>query len=360
MAYADRGTLADRIAGRQAAGQPMPLEEAVADIAGISEGLAIAHAAGIVHRDLKPSNVLFRSVRGGADGAWRESLCLADFGVARQIGMETSLVVAGTVAFMAPEQADFRRAGSVDSRADIYSAALIFCELVAGRLPQPNERVADLAPHLPAGIAPIVEWALAPEPSARPATATEWASHLAAAAFPRAAPRIERGADHSRAEAEPEARPPKPRNRTPVIAAVAAAVVIVVLLAIVLLRPSGGGGGGSGSASESGPTSTVAVIEHDPLAPTDLKADDKGAQAELTWRDPNGGRSDYVIFQRASGGDLSAVGSVDAGGTRYVASGLDPTVGYCFWVVVPVANASLLPSAPACIRGAEQGATPGS
>jgi serine/threonine protein kinase len=92
--------------------------------------LGYVHGRGIVHRDLKPENVLLRS-----DGM----PVLIDFGVAtrfpaalgREI-LEPAGSLAGTVAYMAPEQ--FRR-GVVDARADLYSLGCMLYEFVCGRRP---------------------------------------------------------------------------------------------------------------------------------------------------------------------------------------------------------------------------------
>ena len=75
--------------------------------AAVGDGLAAAHAAGLVHRDFKPDNVLV-----GEDGRGR----VADFGLA--VSEASSHDVAGTLAFMAPEQV---RGEEIDARADQYA-----------------------------------------------------------------------------------------------------------------------------------------------------------------------------------------------------------------------------------------------
>lgn len=56
----------------EAAGGPMPVEEALAALTDVAAALADLDGR-VVHRDLKPENVLL------VDGAW----CLADFGISR-------------------------------------------------------------------------------------------------------------------------------------------------------------------------------------------------------------------------------------------------------------------------------------
>jgi tetratricopeptide (TPR) repeat protein/predicted Ser/Thr protein kinase len=81
-------------------------------------GLAAAHAAGLVHRDVKPSNIMV-----GTDGRAR----VLDFGLART-GVEEG-VIAGTPAYMAPEQ---RRGERTDARADQYAFAVALSEALFG------------------------------------------------------------------------------------------------------------------------------------------------------------------------------------------------------------------------------------
>ncbi|MBE2316966.1 serine/threonine protein kinase [Solirubrobacter sp. CPCC 204708] len=90
--------------------------------------LAHAHERGVVHRDVKPQNVLIPEAPRSAAGVAK----LADFGVAHLAGDEpltrTGDVV-GTLAYMAPEQAEGKR---IDHRCDLYSLALVLYEALAG------------------------------------------------------------------------------------------------------------------------------------------------------------------------------------------------------------------------------------
>ena len=90
----------------------------------ICSGLREAHAQGVVHRDLKPENLMID--REG-------QVKIMDFGVARIFSshsVTTLNVIAGTPAYMAPEQVESR---DVDQRADIYALGLIIYEMLTGR-----------------------------------------------------------------------------------------------------------------------------------------------------------------------------------------------------------------------------------
>ena len=106
----------------------LPLPKALDYAAQIAAGLAKAHAAGIIHRDLKPGNVMVTP-----DGLVK----LLDFGLARRQRLgesETTLttegMIAGTLAYMPPEQAEGRAA---DARSDIFSFGAVLYEMLTGR-----------------------------------------------------------------------------------------------------------------------------------------------------------------------------------------------------------------------------------
>ena len=97
----------------------------------LADALEHAHARGVVHRDVKPQNVVIPDVPQSATGVAK----LTDFGIARLVGDEpltrTGDVV-GTLAYMAPEQAEGRRVGAP---ADVYALGLVLYEALAGGHP---------------------------------------------------------------------------------------------------------------------------------------------------------------------------------------------------------------------------------
>ncbi len=91
----------------------------------VCDGLQNAHGCGVIHRDIKPSN-LFIQPEG--------TLKILDFGVARlsTSNLTASGFLLGTPEYMSPEQAQGR---TVDSRADVFSAASVFYFMLSGRSP---------------------------------------------------------------------------------------------------------------------------------------------------------------------------------------------------------------------------------
>jgi hypothetical protein len=146
--------------------------------------LTAAHRAGVVHRDVKPENILVDS---------GEQAKLVDFGIARIAGEKTLTAtgaVVGTLAYMAPEQADGLRPGPA---ADVYSLALTLYECLCGEHPlvrespaataraigEPIAPLAAVRPELPEGMTEAIDAALDADPEERP-LASELGSALAA------------------------------------------------------------------------------------------------------------------------------------------------------------------------------------
>jgi len=121
-------TLAARVKarGRLATAEALPL------VRQMSAALEAAHRAGVVHRDFKSGNVML------VPGPEGERAVVTDFGLALPAaesavaGEALAGDVAGTPAYMAPEQVRGERAGPA---ADIYALGVVLFEAVTGRLP---------------------------------------------------------------------------------------------------------------------------------------------------------------------------------------------------------------------------------
>ncbi len=97
----------------------------------LTEALEHAHGRGVVHRDVKPANVIVPEQPSGESGIAK----LTDFGVAAIVGddgLTRTGDVVGTLAYMAPEQADGR---PVTGAADLYALALVLYEALSGHNP---------------------------------------------------------------------------------------------------------------------------------------------------------------------------------------------------------------------------------
>ena len=176
MTYADRGTLADRLADG-----PLPVDAALRYGADIARGLAVLHQVGVIHRDVNPGNVLLRSAPDGT-----ERVLVADLGLAKAAAHGSGFTLAvGTPGYMAPEQA---RPGDapLDARADVYALGAVLHHLLTGVPPKQDEPpppVRSLRPEVPAPVEAVVARALATRPEDRYRSAAALADALDAAAI---------------------------------------------------------------------------------------------------------------------------------------------------------------------------------
>src|SRR6195256_1024727 len=111
--------------------QPMGIGASLRIAAALSGAVGQLHGCGLIHKDLKPANVLVDSATGRVQ--------LSGFGIASRLPRERQApeppeFVAGTLAYMAPEQTG-RVNRSIDSRSDLYSLGVTFYEMLTGGLP---------------------------------------------------------------------------------------------------------------------------------------------------------------------------------------------------------------------------------
>jgi serine/threonine protein kinase len=112
-------------------GRPLEVSEFLHIAIPLATALRCLHERGLIHKDIKPANVLVDIVNGGV---W-----LTGFGIASRLPREHQSpdppeVIAGTLAYMAPEQTG-RMNRSIDSRSDLYSLGITFYEMLTGTLP---------------------------------------------------------------------------------------------------------------------------------------------------------------------------------------------------------------------------------
>ena len=115
----------------QLLGHPLDLAFSLRLGIGLSRAIDQLHQCDIIHKDIKPANVL---VNSATDRCW-----LTGFGIASQLPRERQApeppeFVAGTLAYMAPEQTG-RMNRSIDSRSDLYSLGVTLYEVLTGSLP---------------------------------------------------------------------------------------------------------------------------------------------------------------------------------------------------------------------------------
>ncbi|MEW6734604.1 MAG: serine/threonine-protein kinase, partial [Acidobacteriota bacterium] len=173
--YAPDGSLESWL--KKHGGAAPSVEAAVLMTVGILSGLEHLHSQRIIHRDLKPANILLQG----------DTPRLADFGLARVLKSSgSSGGIAGTPAYMSPETFDGKRL----EQSDLWSAGVIFYQLLVGRLPFPQSEITaligaivqrdpePLPAEIPQPLQEIITCALQKDPAQRFRSATEMRNAL--------------------------------------------------------------------------------------------------------------------------------------------------------------------------------------
>ncbi len=159
----------------------------------VARAVGSAHARGILHRDIKPQNIVVRDDREPK---------LIDFGLARIADVwhsnDDHSGICGTLGFMAPEQAQ-GQSDQIGPAADIFGLGAVLYYLLTRQPPYHGssnltgvnvgailerarrcewDRTALTSPKIPARLAAICTRAMSPDPTARFATAIEFAEAL--------------------------------------------------------------------------------------------------------------------------------------------------------------------------------------
>lgn len=149
----------------------LTLPEAITVLRGVCRGLAQAHQHGFLHERLTPRNIL---VSDDFDTVKISDVEASGFEVATNLTgtVSTGEINLGALYYLAPEQVEGGQ--PVDHRADLYSAGVIFHELLTGRKPGPKFALpSQLNPQLPQTVDGLVLKCLARRPAERYATALD-------------------------------------------------------------------------------------------------------------------------------------------------------------------------------------------
>ncbi|HEY4032505.1 MAG TPA: protein kinase [Ktedonobacteraceae bacterium] len=178
MDYAPNGTLRHR----HPRGTPLPLATVISYTKQVAEALQYAHDQRLIHRDVKPENMLLGR---------NQEVLLSDFGIAlvtQSSQYQSTQNIAGTIAYMAPEQIQAHPRPASDQ----YSLGIIVYEWLSGQRPfqgsyteiAVKHSVAhppplhDLLPALPSAVEQVVMIALNKDPHQRFANVRAFAQAL--------------------------------------------------------------------------------------------------------------------------------------------------------------------------------------
>jgi eukaryotic-like serine/threonine-protein kinase len=178
MDYAPGGTLRKL----HPKGTRLPLHTVVAYVQQIAPALQYAHEHKLIHRDIKPENLLVGRIN---------EILLSDFGialVAQSSRYQSTQDMAGTIAYMAPEQIEAHPRPASDQ----YSLGIVVYEWLSGERPfhgsfteiaikhslVPPPSLREKLPTLPFAVEQVVMTALAKDPKQRWASVQAFANAL--------------------------------------------------------------------------------------------------------------------------------------------------------------------------------------
>jgi eukaryotic-like serine/threonine-protein kinase len=174
---------ADACRFAEACGGCLRYEDAISIISQALDALSYAHAQGYIHRDFKDQNIL---VSGHSPNLVAK---LTDFGLAKSFthagmsGVTMAGEMAGTLAYMSPEQ--LRNFRDVKPQSDIYAVGMTAYSLLSGSIAldltnksSVNDTIRAIfeqapvpliqrAPHVPPAVCEIIDRALAKDPAQR-------------------------------------------------------------------------------------------------------------------------------------------------------------------------------------------------
>lgn len=370
---ADRGSLAQRVAGLVATGWRPRVPDLGALVDDLAEAVEAVHAANLVHRDLSPGNVLLRSTHdpAGRRAETRlvgpdERLVVADLGLAKDLRHSSGLTVAGgTDGFRPPEQRG--GPGLIDARADLWALSALVFWLVTGQAPAgdgsrsaASARQATLRDALgrlglPPDLRRPLTTGLAERPDERQADVAIWRTEIRAALEP-APPRRGRRAASGPSPAGGHAYgPPTPDGATPApasgparprlhrVGAAAGLVLAGAALGATTVALAGGQDGsptttrlddGTVEVAATAGGARLAIVGPDEATvgdPVTFEAEAEGVE-EWAWFMPDGtvyANDPSVQLRARSGGgaEIALVGTSEAGDRLEVVHTLDLTDG---------------------------------
>jgi serine/threonine protein kinase len=256
MEYIPGLPLSDYLQSLQQLNQRMDLDLLNKLLTPIASALQYAHEHGVIHRDIKPSNVLLSSASGRVEAGKPMPAdvqpFLTDFGLVRflQSARQTATgQIEGTANYMSPEQAHGEK--EVDARSDVYSLGIVLYEILAGHVPFEGDnplvvllkQIDEPPPPLPilgvpASLQPVVDRALAKEPSERYQTPGELAAAVKAGSVEHAeSPTIKPGSLILLPRSK-QTRKDQPRSNWLPRVAIAGAMVLAAGFFVFRFRPS--------------------------------------------------------------------------------------------------------------------------